>query len=155
MKSLVVVIVALVALAGCSSPAVAPAPTASAGSPSPSQATTTAAAPKPLDLSGKWKQTNSKSADSWQVVSIMKDTMEIQWVSDNGDTKSVYWVGTFIGPKTTEDSYDWTSKRDRKRTDNAILASTAKTKGFSYSNGVLSYEVSALGTTVTVRAERD
>ncbi len=155
MKFLVLVGGALLALAGCASPAVAPSPATSVSSQSSSSPTPTATPDaEPLNLSGKWKQTNSKSEDSWQAITIKKGIIEIQWVYDKGDTKSVYWVGTFVVPKITEDSYEWISKRDRKKTDNALLASTSKTKKFSYSNGVLSYEVSALGTTTTVEAER-
>lgn len=152
MKTLALALAAAVALAvaGCAAPAAAPSPAASPSS----EATTPTPTPQPLNLVGKWKQTNSKSEDSWQAVTIKKNTIEIQWVSDNGDTRSVYWVGTFPAPKTTADAYEWTSKRDRKKTDSALLASTAKTKEFAYANGVLSYEVTMLGTTTTVKAER-
>ena len=38
------------------------------------------------DLTGEWKQKNSKSDDSYQAATISGDTIEIYWVSDNGDT---------------------------------------------------------------------
>lgn len=158
MKTLAVTVVsaALVALAGCASPAAQPPPSASA-TPAGAQSsspTTPTATPQPLKLTGKWKQSNSKSKDAWQQITIKKDTIEILWISDGGDTKSLYWVGTFTAPKTTEDAYVWTSKRDRKKTRSAFLASTAKSKRFNYAAGVLSYEVSLMGTTTTVKAER-
>lgn len=157
MKDLAVASAALLVLGGCAPPAAAPspAPAVSSDAQSPtSQSTTPAPSPQPLDLAGKWKQTNSKADTAWQAITITKNTIDIQWVSDNGDTKSVYWVGTFPAPKTTADAYEWISKRDRKKTDGAALASTAKTKAFAYANGVLSYEVTMLGTTTTVKAER-
>ncbi|MFT3860576.1 hypothetical protein [Micropruina sp.] len=144
---------ALVALAGCSSPAATPVPSVSAA-PAGTDSPAPTAKPQPLNLTGKCKQTNSNTEDAWQAITIKAHTIEIHWVSDGGDTKSVYWVGTFTAPQTTEDTYAWTSKRDRKKTDNALLASTSKTKAFSYAGGVLGYEVSLMGTTTTVKAER-
>ena len=38
--------------------------------------------------------------------------------------------------------------------DSALLASGDETKTFTYENGILSYEASALGTTTTVKMER-
>lgn len=107
-----------------------------------------------LSLSGKWKQSNSKAEDAWQAITIKKGVIQIWWVSDGGDTRSVYWVGSYVTPEASEDAYEWTSKRDKKKTDSALLASTARTKKFTYANGVLSYEVTMLGTTTTVKAQR-
>ena len=77
--------------------------TAGAGSTSQSQATKKKPAEKkpveqPADLTGTWKQTNSGSDDSWMEAEITADTITIQWVSDNGDTKSLYWKGSYNAP---------------------------------------------------------
>ena len=106
------------------------------------------------DLTGEWKQTNSKSDDSYQVATISGDTIEINWVSDNGDTKSLYWAGSFIAPSTADEPYKWDSKNDHSKTDGAMLASSDDTKTMTYQNGVLSYEASAMGTTTTVKLEK-
>lgn len=103
------------------------------------------------DLTGEWKQANSKSKDSYQAATISGDTIEIYWVSDNGDTKSLYWAGSFIAPKTVDEPYIWNSKNDHSKTNSAMLASTVDTKTMTYQNGVLSYEASAMGTTTTVK----
>lgn len=108
----------------------------------------------PLSLEGDWRQSNSNADDAWMEAEIADGAISIDWVSDNGDTKSVYWVGTFPAPDTTEDAYDFTSERDKAATDAALMASTADTKEFEYRDGVLSCEVSALGTTTVVRFER-
>lgn len=108
---------------------------------------------EPVDLSGEWIQSNSKSDESWQEATISGDEIEINWISDNGDTKSLYWAGTYKAPTEPGDSYSWTSKNDSTKTDLALLASTDKTKEFKYENGVISYEVSALGTTTIVKLE--
>ena len=34
----------------------------------------------------------------WMEAAITADTITIQWVSDNGDTKSLYWKGTYTAP---------------------------------------------------------
>ena len=109
---------------------------------------------KPLDLSGEWIQTNSNSEDAWQEATITEDVIEINWISDNGDTKSLYWSGSFIAPTEAVESYSWTSKNDTSKTENALLASTAETKDFTYEDGILSYEASALGSTTVVKLER-
>ena len=109
---------------------------------------------KPLDLTGEWVQVNSNSDDAWQEAVINDDVIEINWISNNGDTKSLYWSGTFNAPNEAAETYSWTSKNDTARTESALLASTAETKEFTYEDGILSYEASALGTTTVVKLER-
>lgn len=106
------------------------------------------------DLTGNWKQTNSKSDSSYQSATISGDTIEIYWVSDNGDTKSLYWAGTFVAPTLADEPYKWDSKNDHSKTENAMLASSDDTKTMTYQNGVLSYAASAMGTTTTVKLEK-
>lgn len=105
------------------------------------------------DLSGEWKQTNSQAADSYQTATISGSAMTVDWVSDNGDTRSLYWAGTFEAP-TTSGPFTWDSVNDTAQTDAAMLASGSPTKAFTYDDGEISYEVTALGTTVTVRLGR-
>lgn len=106
------------------------------------------------DLTGEWKQENSKSEDSYQTAIINGDTIEIYWVSDNGDTKSLYWVGSFIEPTTADEPYSWTSENDHSKTESALLASGDDTKTMTYEDGVLSYEVSVMGTTTKVKLKK-
>lgn len=108
----------------------------------------------PPDLTGEWKQINSNSDDAWQAATITGDTITINWVSDGGDTKSLYWAGTFTAPTTADEPYSWDSANDKEQTSKALLASGDETKTFTYANGQLSYEASALGTTVTVKMEK-
>lgn len=97
------------------------------------------------DLSGTYASKNNDG--SYQEATITADTIEINWVSDNGSTKSIYWIGTYTAPSDPVTEYTWVSERDKEKTDSALLASTSDTKEFTYKNGVLSYEVSAMGTT--------
>ena len=103
-----------------------------------------------LDLTGTWVQADAND-DSWQEAEIEGGTITVYWVSDGGDTKSLYWAGTYEAPTEAADTYTWTSENDTDQTSSALLASDADTKDFTYSDGELSYEVTALGTTTTVR----
>ena len=110
---------------------------------------------QPLDLTGEWTQSNKNSEDSYQVATISGDTITINWVSNGGDTKSLYWAGSYVAPTEATDSYSWESSNDTEQTDKAMLASSDATKAFKYENGDLSYEASAMGTTTTVKMERE
>jgi hypothetical protein len=107
-----------------------------------------------IDLTGEWKQINSNSEDSWQAAVIDADTITIYWVSDNGNSKSLYWAGSFIAPITAKQPYSWNSVNDHEKTGASILASGDDIKTITYQDGVLSYSASALGTTVTIKLER-
>lgn len=107
---------------------------------------------KPLDLTGEWRQSNAASETSWQEAEIADGAITVWWVTP--DSKSLYWAGTYDAPTGAADSYSWESENDKEQTSKALLASSADTKAFSYANGVLSYEASAMGTTKTVELER-
>lgn len=121
-----------------------------------SSCTTAATSDKtvPPDLLGEWKQTNNQSEESYHSATISGDVIEIYWDSSDGETKALYWTGSFIAPSTADEPYTWDSVNDREKTDNALLASSDDTKTFMYQNGVLSYEASALGVTTTVKLEK-
>lgn len=104
------------------------------------------------DLTGEWKQTNGTSKDSYQTATITGDTIEINWVS--ADSKALYWAGTFAAPETADEPYTWDSQNDHDKTGSAIMASSDDTKTFTYSDGQISYDVSAMGVTQTVRLEK-
>ena len=68
---------------------------------------------KPLDLSGSGNE-SLKSGDGYQEATIQDNVIEINWVSDGGDKKSLYWSGTYEAPtratRATWDSVNDTSK---------------------------------------------
>ncbi|MCB5881060.1 hypothetical protein LIR45_01480 [Lachnospiraceae bacterium EP-SM-12S-S03] len=103
---------------------------------------------EPTDLTGTWKSDENNGA--WMEAVISDSTIEINWVSDDGDTKSIYWIGTYEAPTKYVEEYSWTSKRDKEKTDTALLASTDDTKEFTFKDDIISYEASALGTTKTI-----
>lgn len=108
---------------------------------------------EPTDLTGTWKSENTD--DSYQEATITADSIEINWVSDGGKTKSLYWAGSYEAPTEYVKEYKWTSNNDTTKTDAAMLASQDATKDFSYKNGTISYEASAMGTTTTVEMTKE
>ena len=112
-------------------------------------------APKAPDLTGGWKQSNANSDKSYQQATITADKVTVEWVTDGGNSTSVYWIGTFVAPGDASEPYTWTSQRDVEATSSALLASTDDTKEFTYKDGGISYKVSALGTTTTVNLKKN
>ncbi len=113
-------------------------------------------APKdPSEILGQWKQTNSNSKDTFHGAVITDDTIEIYWVSDGGDTRSLYWAGSYVAPENLDSEYTWDSENDHDKTGMGWLASSDDTKTFTYKDGVISYEASALGSTTTVKLEKE
>lgn len=110
---------------------------------------------EPVTLVGEWTQSNSSSDDNYQSATITDDSIEVYWVSDGGDTKSLYWAGSIEVPADAGDSFTWDSANDTSKTDSALLASGDDTKTFTYEAGEISYEVSALGTTSVVRLTQE
>lgn len=108
----------------------------------------------PPDLSGQWKQVNSQFEDSYQGAIISGDKIEIYWVSNNGDTRSLYWSGSFDAPSTADEPYSWVSKNDTDRIASAALASRDETKEFTYTDNQITYSSSILGSTTKVRLEK-
>ena len=95
-----------------------------------------------------------ESKDSWQEIVIESDAMTGNWISDNGDTEAVCWASTYTAPEEAADTWEWTSQNDTEQTQNALVASVDATKVFSYADGQFSYDVSALGVTKTLHAEK-
>ncbi len=148
--------VAAVLLAGCSSGGDVERSSGEPASEASSQAAQAENRGAPLNLDGEWVQTNSESADSRQEAVIEGDAITIYWVSDGGETRSLYWAGTVVEPVdvTVHDPYTWDSVNDVEQTSKAMLASGDDTKTFTYENGELIYEASAMGTTKSVHLER-
>lgn len=108
------------------------------------------------DLSGQWKQANNSSEDSYQGAIIEDDVIEIYWVSDGGDTRSLYWSGSFIEPdRDEEEPYSWESENNKDRTSKSVMSSSDDTKTFTYEDGQISYSCSIMGTTSTIRLEQE
>lgn len=110
--------------------------------------------PEPINLDGTWVQINNASEDSYQEAVISEGTITVNWVTASTDTKSLYWAGSVEIPENAGDSFSWDSQNDTEQTQAAIMASGDDTKTFTYENGQISYDVSAMGMTQTVRLEK-
>lgn len=106
------------------------------------------------DLTGVWSEENVNSEDAWMEAVITEGTISIDWVSDGGDTRFVYWVGTFNPEVEGASPQDVVSERNVEETDRALLASSADTKEFTYDDGKLSYSQSTMGVTMTIALEK-
>lgn len=105
------------------------------------------------DLQGTWKQKGA-TEDAWHEAVIIDDYMEIYWVSDGGDTRMLYWAGSYSEPQKTDGGLSWTSEVDKDNSGTSWLTSVDDTKVFNYNNGEISYNASALGATTTMRLNR-
>lgn len=105
------------------------------------------------DLSGTWK---TKEEDgSWMEAEIKDDVITINWISDEGESTSVFWVGSYDAPKDSGNEYSWKSKRDKDKTDKEPLASSDDTKKFTYKDEKLTYQMTGFGVTTTMSMTRE
>lgn len=109
----------------------------------------------PQDLLGDWVQVNSNSEDMYHIATITEAEINIYWYTVSDGTKALYWAGSFSLPESIGKSYSWDSENNTAQTETALLASSDELKSFTYSNGCISYEVSALGVTQTVKLEKE
>lgn len=109
---------------------------------------------KIADFSGTWTQVNSRSKDAYQEATISGDTIEIYWMSDGGETKSLYWAGTYVAPEGEVETYSWDSVNDQEKTKLALLTSSDDTKTISYKDGQIYYEASVMGASSTIKLEK-
>jgi hypothetical protein len=154
MKKLIapLALAAALALTGCGGSGAA---TPTGGTPTgAADSKPTEKAPPAPDLSGAWKQNNPNSEKSFQQATITADTIAVDWVTDGGNTTSIYWVGTFKAPTSSDGPYTWISQRDAAATKSALLASSDATKEFTYDGDTISYKVSAMGTSTTVKLKK-
>lgn len=84
---------------------------------------------------------------------ISSDTITVYWTYAEDDTRALYWAGSYEAP-ASDGTYSWDSLNDHEKTDSALLASSGDTKTFTYSDGEISFEVTALGVTKTVCLEK-
>lgn len=139
-----------IGIVGCSTPEPADSPASTGNSAENERVDEVEDMPEPVSLEGEWKQTNSDDPERWQTASITGDAIEVYWVADAGDTTALYWAGSLEIPSDA-DTFTFDSVNDTTKTANAILASGAETKTFSYENGELSYDVTVQNVTRTVR----
>ena len=155
LRPLVPIVLSLLLLTGCSAPAAETGTVASDSQPDAATAEPTKeVVVVPLDLAGEWKQTNSNSAEAYQTATITGEQITIDWVNEAEATKAVYWIGSYVAPTEAAESYSWYSQGDVAQMESALLASGDAAKTFTYQDGVLTYELTAMGVTMTVEMSR-
>lgn len=107
-----------------------------------------------INLDGTWSQINSNSDTMYQMAGISGDKIEVRWIDKDNDTEYLYWVGSVKLPKNPGNEFTWDSENDISKTSNALMASSDKTKTFTYSDGQISFQVSFMGATTTVKLEK-
>lgn len=75
---------------------------------------------EPTDLTGTWA--SEENDGSYQEAIITENTIEINWVSDGGKTKSIYWIGSYEAPADSTDKYSWTSERDKEKNRFGVIS---------------------------------
>lgn len=105
----------------------------------------------PISLDGTWVQVDAE--ESYHKAEIKDGTIEINWVFEEDNTEALYWAGSCETP-TEGDTFTWDSVNDTEKTSTALMASPDETKTFTYEDGKISYEASAMGVTKTIELER-
>ncbi len=135
----------MAALTGCGGP---DAPSANSVS---TPASAPASAPEEtsmINLDGTWK---GGDPDFMFVATIKNDTISMQ--IDMGDTKALYWQGTFVSE--VEEGTVITSAADTEALNASLLGSTEKTKEFITGSDVITFDFGAMGVTKTVNLEKE
>lgn len=103
------------------------------------------------DLTGSWVEVSD--AGTIMTADVSADKIEVYWTYTEDDTKALYWSGSFA-PPTSSGTYSWDSVNDHNKTDHALMASGDDTKTFAYAEEQITFDVTALGVTKTVRLEK-
>lgn len=103
-------------------------------------------------VAGEYKQSGSNKSDAYQIATVTDDYIEIFWFNKDGNTTSLYWAGTF--DTKNKNNIIVNSKNDTSKTKGAMLASSDEYKKIEYKNGAISYKMSIMGTTTTVKLEK-
>lgn len=116
----------------------------------PEQATAAEESAQPYTFAGTYMEENADPESTYMRADISGNVIEINWIMDSGKTVALYWAGTFQQP-TGADDYTFDSANDTEKTGSAILASSDPTKSMTVSGQSVSFSVTAMGLTRTVR----
>lgn len=112
-------------------------------------------AEQPADLTGTWKQTNSDGPAYWLEAEITDNTITVYWIGANGDSKALYWKGSYDKPDKAGD-WKWTSQGDTAAMQGSMTSSTDATMDFTYTkaDGVSWEQDSPMGDTMVVKTAK-
>ena len=105
----------------------------------------------PSSLVGEWRQVNS-NPNGWMTASISGESIQVNLVSR--DSSSIFWLGSFDTNRTPIGKFKVVSLGDQDAMKLMIAASSESKKTFTYNNGDLSFEFSALGSSTTVHMKK-
>lgn len=132
------VAIILTVFAGCGDPK------AVSNEPVKAGATVSHSAAAPKSFAGSWINDEKTMA-----ATVTDDTIEIFITAP--DSKSLYWSGTI----PTSETEKFVSKADTEKLASSMLGSTDASKTFQYDDGELSFELSMMGTTQTIRLTKE
>lgn len=112
-----------------------------------------ASTPEPQTVSLDGTYVSEDQSDTYHEAEIEDGTITINWISDDGKTKALYWKGS--APEEVESDSEWTSEGDTEAMSKAMLASQDTTKDFEYKDGMLIYHASAMGVERTVELKKE
>lgn len=107
-----------------------------------------------LDLAGEWKQIDCNSETFFQTGTVKNNIIEIFWVNTENNSKALYWSGTYSKPDNYSNDFSWDSLNNTEKTKGALMASNDTSKTFTYKDGIISYDVTAMGITQTVKLQK-
>lgn len=108
----------------------------------------------PASLVGEWHQSNS-NPNGWFTASISGESIQV--TMRGRDSSTIYWMGSFDTSHRPTNKFKVVSLPDpdaRYTMKKSLMASTDSQKTFTYKNGDLSFEYSALGSSTTVHMHK-
>lgn len=116
-----------------------------------------------VSISEATKAPVQHSTDSWNGLwksdpALFEATISGNLITINivdKDSSSLYWKGTWDPKTPMTNGSTCISKADTVALENSLMGSTNPTKEFTYSNHILSYDFTMLGTTKTVHLSKE
>lgn len=150
-KTLAVILASMLLFAGCSAkPQETPSSEPTEAENAPAAAEQEAEAGNPDKFEGAYIEEDASGKDTYMEAVIEGDKITVNWNMNGGETIALYWAGTFEQPQGRGD-YTFDSVNDKEKTQFALLASSDETKPMTVSGGKISFSVTAMGVTTTVR----
>ena len=105
----------------------------------------------PSSLIGEWYQVN-KNPNGWLTASISGESIQVN-LRGRGSS-SIFWMGSFDTSKKPIGKFNVVSLGDQDAMKWKIAASDESKKTFTYNNGDLSFEFSALGSSTIIHMHK-
>lgn len=110
---------------------------------------------KAPDYMGTWRQKGAngeEGEDTWLEASITADTIRVDWVTESGADRMLFWSGSFDPKAAAEGTV--ISQRDNAAMDPELLASTDDTKEFTFKEDSFSFPITVQDEHGTIEMEK-